>query len=47
MKSDIITWPKDTNGNWTEDKYCREPEHVFWRHLPALHTQWRAARLHQ
>src|SRR5581483_4453382 len=25
MKSDIITWPKDANGNWTEDKYCREP----------------------
>lgn len=25
MKSDIIIWPKDANGNWTEDKYCREP----------------------
>jgi alanine dehydrogenase len=25
MKSDIITWPKDKNGNWTEEKYCREP----------------------
>jgi alanine dehydrogenase len=25
MKSDIITWPKDTSGNWTEEKYCREP----------------------
>ena len=25
MKSDIITWPKDGDGNWTEDKYCREP----------------------
>ena len=25
MKSDIITWPKDEQGNWTEDKYCREP----------------------
>jgi alanine dehydrogenase len=25
MKSDIITWPKDENGNWTEEKYCREP----------------------
>lgn len=25
MKSDIITWPRDDNGNWTEDKYCREP----------------------
>jgi alanine dehydrogenase len=24
-KSDIITWPKDENGNWTEEKYCREP----------------------
>src|SRR6266853_1188288 len=25
MKSDIITWPKDDSGNWTEEKYCREP----------------------
>lgn len=25
MKSDIITWPKDENGNWTEEKHCREP----------------------
>jgi ornithine cyclodeaminase/alanine dehydrogenase-like protein (mu-crystallin family) len=25
MKSDIITWPKDAQGNQTEDKYCREP----------------------
>jgi alanine dehydrogenase len=25
MKSDIIVWPKDGNGNWTEEKYCREP----------------------
>jgi alanine dehydrogenase len=25
MKSDIITWPKDENGNRTEEKYCREP----------------------
>jgi len=25
MKSDIIVWPGDKNGNWTEDKYCREP----------------------
>jgi alanine dehydrogenase len=25
MKSDIITWPRDAEGNWTEDKYCREP----------------------
>ena len=25
MKSDIIHWPKDENGNWTEEKYCREP----------------------
>jgi alanine dehydrogenase len=24
MKSDIITWPKDAGGNWTEEKYCRE-----------------------
>jgi alanine dehydrogenase len=25
MKSDIMTWPRDRNGNWTEEKYCREP----------------------
>src|SRR5215831_15176227 len=25
MKSDVITWPKDQSGNWTEEKYCREP----------------------
>ena len=25
MKSDVVTWPKDKNGNWTEEKYCREP----------------------
>jgi alanine dehydrogenase len=25
MKSDIITWPRTADGNWTEDKYCREP----------------------
>jgi alanine dehydrogenase len=25
MKSDVITWPKDQHGNWTEEKYCRAP----------------------
>jgi alanine dehydrogenase len=25
MKSDVITWPKDASGSWTEEKYCREP----------------------
>jgi alanine dehydrogenase len=25
MKSDIITWPRNANGSWTEDKYCRAP----------------------
>ena len=25
MKSDIMTWPRDAAGNWTEDKHCREP----------------------
>jgi ornithine cyclodeaminase/alanine dehydrogenase-like protein (mu-crystallin family) len=25
MKSDIIMWPRDKQGNWTEEKYCREP----------------------
>ena len=25
MKSDIMTWPTDEDGNWTEEKYCREP----------------------
>ncbi len=25
MKSDIVYWPEDENGNWTEEKYCVEP----------------------
>ncbi len=25
MKSDIMTWPEDAAGNWTEDKYCIRP----------------------
>jgi alanine dehydrogenase len=25
MKSDIVHWPKDADGNWTEEKYCVEP----------------------
>lgn len=25
MKSDVMTWPRDPEGNWTEDKYCIEP----------------------
>jgi alanine dehydrogenase len=25
MKSDIVHWPKDEQGNWTEEKYCMEP----------------------
>lgn len=25
MKSDVITWPTTPDGNWTEEKYCREP----------------------
>ena len=25
MKSDVITWPTEPDGNWTEDKWCREP----------------------
>lgn len=25
MKSDVISWPRDRNGRWTEDKFCREP----------------------
>ena len=25
MKSDIIYWPTEESGNWTEEKYCREP----------------------
>ena len=24
MKSDIIAWPRDAAGNWTEEKHCRE-----------------------
>ena len=29
MKSDIVTWPKDPSGTWTEEKYCREPGTYF------------------
>lgn len=25
MKSDIMTWPRDEHGNWTEEKYCISP----------------------
>lgn len=25
MKSDVIQWPKDENGNWTEEKFSVEP----------------------
>ncbi len=25
MKSDIVHWPRDAAGNWTEEKYCIEP----------------------
>ncbi len=25
MKSDIVHWPYDEQGNWTEEKYCIEP----------------------
>jgi alanine dehydrogenase len=25
MKSDVIQWPEDENGNWTEEKYSVEP----------------------
>jgi alanine dehydrogenase len=25
MKSDIVYWPENESGNWTEEKYCREP----------------------
>jgi len=25
MKSDVMTWPQDENGVWTEDKYCVRP----------------------
>ncbi|MEE8518638.1 MAG: ornithine cyclodeaminase family protein [Dehalococcoidia bacterium] len=25
MKSDIVSWPVDDTGNWTEEKYCVEP----------------------
>lgn len=25
MKSDVIHWPEDDRGNWTEEKYCVEP----------------------
>ncbi len=35
MKSDIMTWPRDADGNWTEEKYCREPGTYCGAHLPA------------
>ena len=25
MKSDVMTWPQDEDGNWTEEKYCIQP----------------------
>ena len=25
IKSDIISWPKDSENRWTEEKYCKEP----------------------
>jgi alanine dehydrogenase len=25
MKSDIVSWPRGTDGGWTEDKYCIQP----------------------
>ena len=25
MKSDVVSWPQDASGNWTEEKYCVEP----------------------
>jgi len=25
LKSDVITWPRDEEGRWTEDKYCVAP----------------------
>ncbi len=25
MKSDVITWPRDGEGRWTEEKYCVRP----------------------
>jgi alanine dehydrogenase len=25
MKSDIVYWPQDEQGNWTEEKYCVKP----------------------
>jgi alanine dehydrogenase len=25
MKSDVVSWPMDANGNWTEEKYAVEP----------------------
>ncbi len=25
VKSDIVSWPRDSENRWTEEKYCREP----------------------
>ena len=47
MKSDIITWPRDRAGNWTEEKYCGEPGTYCGTHLPAVDAQRPAARIHQ
>ena len=47
MKSDIMTWPKDANGNWTEEKYCREPGTYCGSSSCCLDAQCRAAGLHQ
>ncbi|HUZ72430.1 MAG TPA: hypothetical protein VMU87_05550 [Stellaceae bacterium] len=47
MKSDIITWPRDKDGNWTEDKVLRRAGVVLRANLPRFHKERRAAGLHQ
>ena len=47
MKSDVMTWPRDENGRWSEDKYCVEPGTYCGLILLMERAQRRAARLHQ
>ena len=43
MKSDVVSWPEDASGNWTEEKYCVEPRHVLRSHHAVQHRQRGAA----
>ena len=47
MKSDVVSWPEDENGNWTEEKLLRRARHLLRADLPVQHRQRRTARHHQ